>query len=262
MIRKIEDKSSNKNKTILNVKNIHKCFGKLKVLNEVNLDLKKREKVIIIGPSGGGKSTLLRCIMGLEIIQEGEIRLLDQPYIKSEPNYYIDRKLQRDIGMVFQSFNLFPHMTVLDNLLVAPTYVYHRQKSELTEKVKDILGQMNLEDKINEFPSRLSGGQCQRVAIARALMLEPKLMLFDEVTSALDPELVSEVLKVMKKLGEAGMTMLIVTHEMQFARDVGDKVVFIDEGKIIEQNDPVTLFTNPCKKRTIDFLAHLKKEDS
>jgi len=228
MIRKIKDKPSNKNETLLSVKNIHKSFGKLKVLKGISLDLKKGEKIIIIGSSGGGKSTLLRCIMGLERIQEGEIRFLDQPYIRPEPNYYIDHKLQRNIGMVFQSFNLFPHMTVLGNLLAAPTYVYRRQESESIKKAKEILGQMNLEDKTNEFPSRLSGGQCQLV----------------------------------KKLGEAGMTMLIVTHEIQFARDVGDKVIFIDEGKIIEQNNPVTLFTNPCKKRTIDFLSHLKKEDS
>jgi ABC-type polar amino acid transport system ATPase subunit len=243
---------------VLEIQNLHKAFGRLKVLNGLNLTVKAGEKVIIIGPSGGGKSTLLRCIMGLERIEDGTISFLQQQlYISAKPCYSINRRLQRQIGMVFQSYNLFPHLTVLGNLVAAPLRVYHQDRQQTVQKAEGLLRQVALADKLHEFPARLSGGQAQRVAIARALMLEPRLMLFDEVTSALDIELVAEVLGVMKRLAAEGMTMLVVTHEMRFAQDVADRIVFVDGGRVVEEGSPEVFFTQPREKRTQEFLLHL-----
>lgn len=238
--------------------NLHKSFGNLHVLRGLNLNIKHRERVIIIGLSGGGKSTLLRCVMGLEGIDKGRILVENKPYIISGSNKknQISKKIQLEIGMVFQSFNVFPHLTVMQNLTLAQIKVRKMPQKEAFEKSLNLLKKIGLEDKMNEYPSRLSGGQKQRVAIARALVMDPKIMLFDEVTSALDPELIKEVLDVMKQLASEGMTMLVVTHEMSFAKDVGDRIIFIDEGTIVEEGKPQVFFSNPREKRTRQFLSH------
>jgi len=238
--------------------NLHKSFGNLHVLRGVNLNIKHRERVIIIGPSGGGKSTLLRCVMGLEEIDEGKILVENKPYIISGSNRknQISKKIQLEIGMVFQSLNVFPHLTVMQNLALAQIKVRKMPQKETLEKSRNLLKKIGLEDKMNEYPSRLSGGQKQRVAIARALVMDPKIMLFDEVTSALDPELIKEVLDAMKQLASEGMTMLVVTHEMSFAKDVGERIIFIDEGTIVEEGKPQVFFSNPREKRTKQFLSH------
>jgi len=238
--------------------NLHKSFGNLHVLRGVNLNIKHRERVIIIGPSGGGKSTLLRCVMGLEEIDEGKILVENKPYIISGSNRknQISKKIQLEIGMVFQSLNVFPHLTVMQNLALAQIKVRKMPQKETLEKSRNLLKKIGLEDKMNEYPSRLSGGQKQRVAIARALVMDPKIMLFDEVTSALDPELIKEVLDAMKQLASEGMTMLVVTHEMSFAKDVGERIIFIDEGTIVEEGKPQVFFSNPREKRTRQFLSH------
>jgi len=244
------------NNIILDVKNLYKDFKNLEVVKDISLKVEEKENIVIIGPSGGGKSTLLRCIMGLEKIKKGEIYFQNNQYISSRPKYKIKKNLQRQIGMVFQSFNLFPHLNVLDNLIISPIHVYNRNKKESINKAINLLKRIGLESKVNEFPSRLSGGQCQRVAITRALMLEPKLMLFDEITSSLDVELIAEVLEVIKKLANDGMTMIIVTHEIQFAKDIADRILFIEKGKIIEENNSFDLFNNPKNPRTKSFLGN------
>lgn len=243
---------------LIRIVDLHKSFGNLHVLRGINLHIKYRERVIIIGPSGGGKSTLLKCMMGLEEIDEGEIFVENKPYITSSSNKkdQISRKIQLEVGMVFQSFNLFPHLTVMQNLVLALTKVRKIPQKEAFEKSFNLLKKIALEDKINEYPSRLSGGQKQRVAIVRALVMDPKIMLFDEVTSALDPELIKEVLDVMKQLASEGMTMLVVTHEMSFAKDVGDRIIFMDEGTIVEEGKPDVFFSNPREKRTRQFMSH------
>ncbi|MCD6550943.1 amino acid ABC transporter ATP-binding protein [Thermotoga sp.] len=237
--------------TVLKIEGLHKFFGKLHVLRGIDLEVKKGEVISIIGPSGSGKSTLLRCINLLEEYQEGKI------YFKGELITHKNiNQIRSSIGMVFQQFNLFPHLSVLDNLILAPTKVKNMPKEEAIEKAKKLLERVGLIDKINEKPGNLSGGQQQRVAIARALMMNPELMLFDEPTSALDPELVKEVLDVIKDLAQTGMTMLIVTHEMKFARDVSDHVIFMDEGKIVESGPPEKIFSSPESERTREFLGH------
>ncbi|KHC90394.1 ABC transporter [Thermotoga sp. Mc24] len=237
--------------TVLKVEGLHKYFGKLYVLKGIDLEVKKGEVISIIGPSGSGKSTLLRCINLLEEYQQGKI------YFKGELITHRNiNRIRSSIGMVFQQFNLFPHLSVLNNLILAPMKVKNMPKDEAVEKARKLLERVGLIEKINEKPGNLSGGQQQRVAIARALMMDPELMLFDEPTSALDPELVKEVLDVIKDLAQSGMTMLIVTHEMRFARDVSDRVVFMDDGRIVEMGPPEKIFSNPENERTREFLEH------
>lgn len=250
---------------LLQVNNLSKRFGRIQVLKNFNLAVIRGERLIVIGPSGGGKSTLLRCIMGLENLDEGDIRLDGTHYIGAvrknrRVKTRINRDLQRQIGMVFQSFNLFPHLSVLENLILASTKVYKVRREEAIEKARSVLERIGLQSKIKEYPSRLSGGQRQRVAITRALMLDPQLMLFDEITSALDPELIQEVLDVLEDLANQGMTMIVVTHELDFARQVGDRIVFVDGGKIVEEGKPRDILTNPCEERTKEFLGHFLKE--
>jgi len=249
------------NRPLLAVKDLHKSFGKLKILFGLNLSISKGERLIIVGPSGGGKSTLLRCIIGLEEIDKGEIRYEGETYIsaldkKNRQKAYVNKKYRMKIGMVFQHFNLFPHLSVLQNLCLAPTKVRHMNPKEAKEKAFSLLKKVGLEDKANEYPARLSGGQRQRVAITRALLMEPELMLFDEVTSALDPELIKEVLDLMVLLAEQGMAMVVVTHEMGFARDVGNRILFMKAGKIHEEGPPEVILSNPAKKETRQFLSN------
>ena len=231
---------------------LHKYFGNLHVLKGINLEVKKGEVVVIIGPSGSGKSTLLRCINRLEEPTSGKI-YLDNTEI-TDPKVDINKVRQR-IGIVFQSFNLFPHLTALENITLAPIKVQKKSKEEAEKVAKELLRKVGLEDKGNAYPDQLSGGQQQRVAIARALAMNPEVMLFDEVTSALDPELVKEVLDVMRNLAMEGMTMIVVTHEMGFAREVGDRVIFMDGGKIIEEGPPRQIFSKPKHERTRKFLS-------
>ncbi|QAV32900.1 amino acid ABC transporter ATP-binding protein, PAAT family [Fervidobacterium changbaicum] len=244
--------NENSEKIIIKIENLVKRFGKLEVLRGINLQVKKGETIVIIGPSGGGKSTLLRCINKLEEYQGGQI-YLDGVDI----NEYDVNQLRARIGMVFQQFNLFPHMNVLDNLILAPTKVKNMPRDEAVKKAKVLLSRVGLLDKIEAYPEQLSGGQKQRVAIARALMMDPEIMLFDEPTSALDPELVGEVLDVMKNLARSGMTMLVVTHEMGFARDVADRIIFISEGVVEEEGPPDEILKNPKKQRTREFLRRI-----
>lgn len=237
---------------MIEVKDLRKSFGDLQVLKGISETINEREVVCVIGPSGSGKSTFLRCLNLLEKPSGGEIFLDDKKI--NDPNVNID-EIREKLGMVFQSFNLFPHMTVLDNLTLAPIKVKGMEKSAAEEKARKLLETVGLADKAEKYPASLSGGQKQRVAIARALAMDPEIMLFDEPTSALDPEMVGEVLNVMKDLAENGMTMVIVTHEMGFAREVADRVFFIDEGIILEQGTPAELFGNPKHERTKSFLS-------
>ena len=237
---------------IIEVKNISKVFGgKIHALNGVSLDIKKGEKIAIIGPSGSGKSTFLRCLNMLEEPTDGEIFVNGQNIMDKKCD--IDAVRQK-MGMVFQQFNLFPHMTVMRNITVAPMKLKKMNKADAEKKAEELLTRVGLLEKAKAYPSQLSGGQKQRIAIARALAMEPDVMLFDEPTSALDPEMVGEVLEVMTDLANAGMTMAVVTHEMGFAREVADRVLFMDEGKIIEEGTPEQIFSNPQNQRTQDFL--------
>ena len=233
------------------VKNLKKSFGGLDVLRGVDLEVQKGERVVFIWPSGSGKSTFLRCLNLLEIPTSGEI--IFDGVSMTDPKTDIDKMRQR-MGMVFQHFNLFPNMTILRNLTLAPIRTGHLKKEEAEKKALELLKRVGLEDKANGYPAQLSGGQKQRVAIVRALCMDPEVMLFDEPTSALDPEMVGEVLDVMKELAKSGMTMVCVTHEMGFAREVADRVLFLDEGKILEQGSPEQIFGNPQQQRTRDFL--------
>ena len=237
---------------MIEVKDLKKSFGKLDVLRGISEKIEEQEVVCVIGPSGSGKSTFLRCLNLLEEPTGGEV-YLDGERINA-PGVDID-KIRERLGMVFQNFNLFPHMTVLDNVTLAPIKVKGKNKAEAEESALKILETVGLSDKAASFPASLSGGQKQRVAIARALAMEPEVMLFDEPTSALDPEMVGEVLNVMKKLAEEGMTMVIVTHEMGFAREVADRVLFIDQGFVMEQGTPEELFGSPKNERTKSFLS-------
>lgn len=239
---------------MISFKNVNKWYGDFQVLNNINLDIKKGEVVVICGPSGSGKSTLIRCINRLEAIQEGDI-LVDSMNV-SDPRTNMTL-LRAEVGFVFQQFNLYPHMTVMDNILLAPTMVRGLSKGEATKVGMDLLKKVDIPDKAGAYPSQLSGGQQQRVAIARGLAMQPKIMLFDEPTSALDPEMINEVLDVMKSLAREGMTMICVTHEMGFAREVADRVIFMDEGFLIEENTPEEFFNNPKNDRTKDFLSKI-----
>lgn len=223
------------------------------MLKDINLEIKKGEVVVIIGASGSGKSTLIRCINYLEPIQEGEI-IVDDIVLNSEANI---TKVRTEVGMVFQQFNLFPHKNVAENITLGPKHVRKMSKKEANHIAVDLLEKVGIEEKINDYPNSLSGGQKQRVAIARALAMQPKIMLFDEPTSALDPEMIKEVLDVMVSLAEEGMTMVVVTHELGFAKEVADRIVYIDEGKIVETNDPTTFFENPSKERSKQFLSQI-----
>lgn len=237
---------------MIEVKNLTKSFGSLEVLKGITEFIEEREVVCVIGPSGSGKSTFLRCLNLLEEPTGGEI-FLDGMKI-NDPGVDID-KVRQKLGMVFQSFNLFPHMTVMGNVTLALTQVKGMSKEDAEKKAKGLLDTVGLEDKADSYPASLSGGQMQRVAIARALAMDPEVMLFDEPTSALDPEMVGEVLAVMKDLANKGMTMVIVTHEMGFAREVADRVFFIDQGIIMEQGTPEQIFSNPQNDRTQNFLS-------
>lgn len=247
--------------SMVKVENVHKSFGSLEVLRNINLEVNKGEVVCIIGPSGSGKSTLLRCLNHLERITGGRIYIEDElidERIDGKNQLKISQKkvseLCTELGMVFQRFNLFPHMTVIENVMEAPVTVRKVPREEASVEAIKLLEKVGLADKRNEYPSRLSGGQQQRVAIARALAMKPKIMLFDEPTSALDPELVGEVLEVMKDLANEGMTMLVVTHEMGFAKEVGSRVIFMDNGEIKEEGKPEEIFSNPKNERTRAFL--------
>jgi polar amino acid transport system ATP-binding protein len=236
------------------IRDLHKSFGQLEVLKGIDFEVGHGEVVCVIGPSGSGKSTLLRCVNLLEEPTAGKI-WVDGVEV-TDPDVEID-SVRRGIGMVFQSFNLFPHLTVLDNLTVAQRKVLRRNRTEAERVARDNLGRVGLTDKADAYPAQLSGGQQQRAAIARSLSMEPKLMLFDEPTSALDPELVGDVLTVMRKLAEDGMTMMVVTHEMAFARDVADRVVFMDGGVVVEQGPPQEVLGAPRHERTRSFLARV-----
>ena len=239
---------------MVKVKDAHKHFGHLHVLKGVNLEVARGEVVVIIGPSGSGKSTLLRCLNYLEPVQSGEVWV---DGIRLDHHKTNIRQVRAEVGMVFQSFNLFPHLSVLRNVMLAPVIVRKRPEAEVRESALALLAKVGLQDKTDAYPSQLSGGQQQRVAIARALCMQPKLMLFDEVTSALDPELVREVLDVMKQLARDGMTMIVVTHEMGFAREVADRVIFMDEGRIVEEGTAEDVFDRPQHQRTKEFLGKI-----
>lgn len=236
---------------MIKVRGLNKKFGKLSVLNEISLDVTKSEVLCVIGPSGSGKSTLLRCINALETVDSGSI-YIDGEIVNDKKTDL--NKLREKIGMVFQSFNLFPHLDVLHNITLAPLQLKKMNKVDAEEYALKLLDKVGLSDKAHVYPEKLSGGQKQRVAIARALAMNPEIMLFDEPTSALDPEMVGEVLQVMKNLAKDGMTMMVVTHEMGFAREMADRVIFMDEGYIIEQNTPENLFQHSQNPRVKDFL--------
>ena len=237
---------------MITVKDLHKTFGKNEVLRGIDVEIKKGEVVVVIGPSGSGKSTFLRCLNLLEVPTSGQIIVDDQDITEKKIN--ID-KVREKMGMVFQQFNLFPHKTVCQNICHAPVKVKGLKMPQAKERAIELLKKVGLLEKIDAYPSSLSGGQQQRIAIARALALQPEVMLFDEPTSALDPEMVGEVLAVMKDLAKEGMTMVVVTHEMGFAREVGDRILFIDQGEVLEENSPEEFFKNPKHPRTIDFLS-------
>ena len=236
---------------MIEIKGLCKSFGADEVLKGIDLSIDEKEVVVIIGPSGSGKSTLLRCINHLEEPTAGEV-IVDGITLSSEANI---NKVREEVGMVFQRFNLFPHMTVLENIMLAPMKVKHAVRAEAEKTARELLARVGLAEKADAYPDNLSGGQQQRVAIARALAMHPKVMLFDEPTSALDPEMVGEVLDVIRALAREGMTMVIVTHEMGFAREVGDRLLFVDEGRIVESGVPREVFEHPKEERTRSFLS-------
>jgi polar amino acid transport system ATP-binding protein len=240
--------------TFVSLRSVSKSFGELQVLHDVDLAVDEHNVVCLIGASGSGKSTLLRCLNLLERVDQGEIVVDGQTITNGSVDV---NDLRRKIGIVFQAYNLFPHMTVLDNVTLAPTKVRGVSRREARERARDLLARIGLAEKANEYPDRLSGGQQQRVAIARALAMEPRLMLLDEITSALDPQLVAEVLELVRELAESGMTMIIATHEMSFAKEVADKVCFLDKGVICEEGAPEQIFTAPTQARTREFLARV-----
>ncbi len=240
-------------RTMIKVEHLSKKFGDVTVLHDVNLEVKEKEVVVIIGPSGSGKSTILRCLNHLEVPSGGKITI-DGIVLEEGANL---NAIRREVGMVFQRFNLFPNMSVLENIMLAPMQVRGKTKEEAKAKAMALLKRVGLENKADSIPDELSGGQQQRVAIARALAMNPQVLLFDEPTSALDPEMVKEVLDVMKSLAREGMTMVVVTHEMGFAKEVGDRVLFVDKGVILEEASPEEFFTNPKNQRTKDFLSKI-----
>ncbi len=237
---------------IISVQGIHKSFGKNTVLRDISIEIEKQEVVVVIGPSGSGKSTFLRCLNLLERPESGDIRIEGQSLFDKKTKI---EEIRAEAGMVFQNFNLFPHKTVLENIMLAPMKVRNQSAEQARAKALELLAKVGLIDKADAKPSSLSGGQSQRVAIARALAMEPKVMLFDEPTSALDPEMVGEVLAVMKQLAQEGMTMVVVTHEMGFAREVGDRIVFMEQGKIVEIGEPKQIFEAAQQERTRVFLS-------
>jgi len=239
---------------LIKIEHVNKWFGEHHVLKDINLEIKKGEVVVICGPSGSGKSTLIRCINRLEPIQKGKI-LVDGVDVNSPKTNLT--ALRAEIGFVFQQFNLYPHMTVLENITLAPILVRKMDVREAEDLAMELLAKVNIPDKANAYPPQLSGGQQQRVAIARGLAMRPKIMLFDEPTSALDPEMINEVLDVMKGLAREGMTMVVVTHEMGFAKEVADRVIFMDDGRLIEENTPDAFFNNPKSERTKLFLSKI-----
>nr|WP_297862444.1 amino acid ABC transporter ATP-binding protein [uncultured Acidaminococcus sp.] len=241
------------NSEMIKVQGLRKSYGDNEVLKGIDVTIAEQEVVVVIGPSGGGKSTFLRCLNYLEVPTAGTITFDGIP-LNGEANI---NEVRKEVGMVFQRFNLFPHMTVMDNLILAPMIVRHESKEEAVEKAKLYLDKVGLLNKAEAYPGSLSGGQQQRVAIARALCMKPKAMLFDEPTSALDPEMINEVLDVMKNLAQEGMTMVVVTHEMGFAREVGDRILFLDGGKILEQGDPTEFFAHPKNERAQNFLSKI-----
>nr|WP_307979316.1 amino acid ABC transporter ATP-binding protein [uncultured Acidaminococcus sp.] len=241
------------NSEMIKVEGLRKSYGDNEVLKGIDVTIAEQEVVVVIGPSGGGKSTFLRCLNYLEVPTSGTITF-DGILLNGEANI---NEVRKEVGMVFQRFNLFPHMTVMDNLILAPMIVRHEKKEEAVEKAKLYLDKVGLLNKADAYPGSLSGGQQQRVAIARALCMKPKAMLFDEPTSALDPEMINEVLDVMKNLAQEGMTMVVVTHEMGFAREVGDRILFLDGGKILEQGDPTEFFAHPKNERAQNFLSKI-----
>jgi polar amino acid transport system ATP-binding protein len=251
---------------LLRIEDLHKSFGELEVLRGVSIDVRRGEKVSIIGPSGSGKTTLLRCINYLEKPTLGHIyvegKLIGEKKIGDRFVHLSDRELakeRQEIGFVFQRFNLFPHLTALGNVTIAPQKVLGLSRDEAEKRGREMLQKVGLAHKVNEYPERLSGGQQQRVAIARVLAMQPKLMLFDEATSALDPELIGEVLRVMRQLADEGATMVIVTHEIQFAGEVSDRVIFMDQGRIVEQGPPKDVLSKPQEPRTREFLKHIQE---
>ena len=246
--------SSLPEKTMIEVNGLIKDFGKTRVIDGIDATVYAGEVVVLIGASGSGKSTFLRCLNGLEALTAGEILIDSVPLERKSSSL---NQIRREVGMVFQQFNLFPHLTVLENIIEAPVHVLKQGKADAIIVAQELLTKVGLLDKQDFYPGTLSGGQGQRVAIARALAMQPKIMLFDEPTSALDPELVGEVLTVMKQLAEDGMTMVVVTHEMSFAREVADRVIFIDEGRIVEEGSPAQIFSNPQEERTKAFLSRI-----
>ena len=243
-----------KTQPVIKIQEMHKWFGNFHVLKNISLEVNQGERIVICGPSGSGKSTLIRCINRLEVHQKGDIIVNDVELTGDLKNL---EAIRSDVGMVFQSFNLFPHLTVLENCTLAPIWVKGLPKKEANDLAMELLTRVKIPEQALKFPGQLSGGQQQRVAIARSLCMQPKIMLFDEPTSALDPEMIKEVLDTMIELAETGMTMLVVTHEMGFAKKVADSVIFMDEGEIIEQNDPKNFFNNPQNDRTKVFLSQI-----
>jgi polar amino acid transport system ATP-binding protein len=239
---------------VISMRGVWKYFGRLAALKDINLDIQPQERVVIIGPSGSGKSTALRAINRLEAIDRGVILVEGQDIMDNRHDINL---MRQNLGMVFQSFNLFPHMTVLRNLTVAPMKLRGLSRADAEERASFLLNKVGLADKINAYPSTLSGGQQQRVAIARALAMQPHIMLFDEPTSALDPEMIGEVLEVMVSLAREGMTMIVVTHEMGFAREVADRIIFMDEGSVVEQGPPLQIFNRPENSRLQQFLKQI-----
>ncbi|AUS97399.1 glutamine ABC transporter ATP-binding protein [Clostridium thermosuccinogenes] len=239
------------NEVLLEIKGLQKKYDEITVLEDINLCIKKGEVVVILGPSGCGKSTLLRCINGLEKIQGGDIRFCNKSLVDKDVNW---QETRQHIGMVFQNYDLFPHMTVIENIILGPVKVQKRNKSEVMEQARQLLDRVGLYDRKDSYPRQLSGGQKQRIAIVRALCMNPEIMLFDEVTASLDPEMVREVLDVILGLAKQGMTMVIVTHEMSFARAVADRIVFIDKGRICEISEPHEFFAHPKTERAQHFL--------
>ncbi|MFD9627662.1 amino acid ABC transporter ATP-binding protein [Peribacillus muralis] len=240
--------------SIITVKNLRKSFGAVEVLKDINAEVQEKEVICVIGPSGSGKSTFLRCLNLLEEVTGGEVVV--NGHNITDPKQKINiNKVRQEVGMVFQHFNLFPHKTVMENITLGPIKIRATAKAEAEKLALVLLDKVGLREKANSYPGELSGGQKQRVAIARALAMNPKIMLFDEPTSALDPEMVGDVLEVMKQLAKEGMTMIVVTHEMGFAREVGDRVIFMDGGYIVEENEPNQLFGNPQHERTKSFLS-------
>ncbi|PWG63003.1 peptide ABC transporter ATP-binding protein [Spiribacter halobius] len=239
------------------MEDVNKYFGDLHVLQNVNMAVRTGEVVVVIGASGSGKSTLIRCLNGLEPFQRGRIEVDGNELKPNERNGQALTRIRRQVGMVFQQFNLFPHRTVIENLTLAPTKVKGLSEAEADRKGRQLLERVEIADQAEKYPTQLSGGQQQRVAIARALAMDPRLMLFDEPTSALDPEMIGEVLDVMRELAKEGMTMIVVTHEMGFAREVADRVIYIDHGRIVEEGPPERIFDQPEHDRTKDFLSRI-----